>query len=265
MQPRCTGPRPPIAGLRCGRESRPRGCASWSKLLDRIFSPAYFVTMPKTIRPIVRCPWAGTDPIYRAYHDNEWGVPVHRDKKLFEFLILEGFQAGLSWITILKRRELFRVAFDNWDWRVIAAYKGADVSRLMGDAGIIRNRLKIVSAINNAKRFEEIRKEFGTFSRYMWRFTDNATVLPEKPYASWKDVPCTSPISDAMSADLRKRGFTFAGSVICYSHMQAVGMVNDHVRGCFRCPVTPSSILSPSPSPLRSQSSRSFRSLAAPG
>ncbi|HMD68159.1 MAG TPA: DNA-3-methyladenine glycosylase I [Chitinivibrionales bacterium] len=193
--------------------------------------------MRKQIKQLARCSWAGTDPVYLAYHDNEWGVPVHDDKKLFEFLTLEGFQAGLSWITILKRRDNFRKAFDNWDWDAISRYSGRDVKRLMADAGIIRNRLKIVSTINNAKRFIEVRKEFGTFSNYMWRFTDNKTLLPKRPYKAWKDIPARTGISDAMSEDLKKRGFTFVGSVICYSHMQAVGMVNDHVKGCFRCPI----------------------------
>jgi DNA-3-methyladenine glycosylase I len=184
-----------------------------------------------------RCPWAGSDPIYCAYHDNEWGVPVRDDKKLFEMLILEGFQAGLSWITILKRREHFRKAFDNWDWDRTSKYIAKDVKRLMSDKTIIRNRLKIAAAINNAKRFIETRKEFGTFSRYMWRFTGNTTLAPKRPYKTWKHVPCRTPVSDAMSADLKKRGFTFVGSIICYSHMQAVGMVNDHIKGCFKCPV----------------------------
>ena len=188
-------------------------------------------------KQFMRCSWAGSDPVYCAYHDNEWGVPVHDDKKLFEMLILEGFQAGLSWITILKRREQFRKAFDNWDWNAIARYGKRDVARLMSNQAIIRNRLKIVSAINNAKRFIETRKEFGTFSRYMWRFTDNKTLLPKRPYKSWKDIPARTPLSDAMSADLKKRGFTFVGSIICYSHMQAVGMVNDHIKGCFKCPI----------------------------
>jgi DNA-3-methyladenine glycosylase I len=183
----------------------------------------------------IRCPWAGNDPVYCAYHDNEWGVPVHDDKKLFEMLILEGFQAGLSWITILKRRENFRIAFDNWDWKLIAKYSSKNISRLLADTTIIRNRLKIVSTINNAKRFMEVRKEFGSFDSYMWHFTGNKTMVPEKPYKTWKNVPCRTDVSDAMSADLKKRGFTFVGSIICYSHMQAVGMVNDHVAGCFKC------------------------------
>jgi DNA-3-methyladenine glycosylase I len=182
----------------------------------------------------IRCPWAGTDPIYLDYHDNEWGVPVHDDKKLFEMLILEGFQAGLSWITILKRRENFRNVFDNWDWKKVARFTQKDVARLLCDKTIIRNRLKIVSAINNAKRFMEVRKDFGSFDSYMWRFTGNKTMVPEKPYKTWKQVPCRTDISDAMSADLKKRGFTFVGSIICYSHMQAVGMVNDHMAGCFK-------------------------------
>ncbi len=186
---------------------------------------------------MVRCPWAGTDPVYCDYHDKEWGVPVHKDRKFFEMLILEGFQAGLSWITILKRRERFRDAFDNWDWERVGAYTPADTSRLMKNPGIIRNRLKIESAINNARRFGEVRTEFGTFSRYMWKFTEGKTLVPKRPYATMKDVPAKTALSDAMSADLKKRGFSFVGSVICYSHMQAVGMVNDHVKGCFKCPV----------------------------
>jgi DNA-3-methyladenine glycosylase I len=197
----------------------------------------YQVKMLRVCRRLVRCSWAGTDPVYCAYHDNEWGVPVYSDKKLFEMLILEGFQAGLSWITILKRREQFRKAFDNWDWDRISRYTGKDIKCLMSDKTIIRNRLKIVSSINNARRFIEVRSEFGTFSRYMWRFTDGRTLFPKKSYASWKDVPARTTLSDAMSADLKKRGFTFVGSIICYSHMQAVGMVNDHIKGCFKCPI----------------------------
>jgi DNA-3-methyladenine glycosylase I len=191
--------------------------------------------MKQTSDNLVRCPWAGTDHVYQAYHDNEWGVPVHSDKKLFEFLTLEGFQAGLSWITILKRRDKFKRAFCNWDWEEIAHYSVKDVQRLMADQGIIRNRLKIESTINNAGRFIEVRKEFGTFSSYMWKFTNNKTLVPKRPYTTLKDIPCTTPLSDAMSTDLKKRGFKFVGSVICYSHMQVVGMVNDHVAGCFRC------------------------------
>ena len=181
---------------------------------------------------------AGADPLYCDYHDNEWGIPVRDDKRLFEMLILEGFQAGLSWITILKRRENFRKAFDNWDWNKIARYNAAKIASLLSDKSIIRNRLKIASAINNAKRFIEVRKEFGAFGKYMWKFTDNTTIIPARPYKTWKAIPARTPLSDAMSADLKKRGFTFVGSIICYSHMQAVGMVNDHVAGCFKCKKT---------------------------
>jgi DNA-3-methyladenine glycosylase I len=185
---------------------------------------------------LARCPWAGTDPVYLDYHDNEWGIPVHDDKTLFEMLILEGFQAGLSWITILKRRKNFKRAFHNWDWKKISGYTEKDVTRLCSDESIIRNRLKIASAINNARRFIEVRKDFGTFDSYMWKFTDNKTIIPARPYKTWKEIPARTPLSDAMSEDLKRRGFTFVGSIICYSHMQAVGMVNDHIAGCFRCP-----------------------------
>lgn len=190
--------------------------------------------MKKTSKEPVRCPWAGADPVYCDYHDNEWGVAEHDDKKLFEMLILEGFQAGLSWITILKRRANFRKAFDNWDWNKISRYTKKDIKRLLTDKSIIRNRLKIVSAVNNAKRFIEVRKEFGTFDKYMWGFTDNKTLVPVRPYKTWKDIPARTPLSDKWSADLKRRGFSFVGSVICYSHMQAVGMVNDHIEGCFK-------------------------------
>jgi DNA-3-methyladenine glycosylase I len=190
--------------------------------------------MKKTPKQPARCPWAGTDPVYCDYHDHEWGIPVHGDKKLFEMLILEGFQAGLSWITILKRRENFKRAFDNWDWDKVARYDNRKIAALLADKSIIRNRLKIKSAINNAKRFIDVRREFGTFDIYMWALTCNKTLVPKKPYKTWKHVPCRTDISDAMSADLKKRGFTFVGSIICYSHMQAVGMVNDHIAGCFK-------------------------------
>ncbi|MBD3421377.1 MAG: DNA-3-methyladenine glycosylase I [Chitinivibrionales bacterium] len=181
-----------------------------------------------------RCFWAGTDPVYIDYHDNEWGVPVHDDRKLFEFLILEGFQAGLSWITILKRREHFRKAFSNWDWRKIAQYTQKDIDRLLNDKGIIRNKLKVNAAVNNARRFIEVRKEFGSFDNYIWQFTNYQTLQPKVPYRSWQDVPASTPESDAMSKDLYKRGFKFVGPVICYAHMQATGMVNDHEQKCFR-------------------------------
>lgn len=183
---------------------------------------------------IDRCSWAGDDPLYCAYHDHEWGVPVHDDKRLFEFLILEGFQAGLSWITILRKRENFRKAFDHWEWERIAGYGKADVRRLLADKGIIRNRLKIEAAINNAARFMEVREEFGTFDRYVWQFTGYKTLRPHKRARTWKEVPTHTSQSDAMSRDLKKRGFRFVGTVICYAHMQATGMVDDHMAGCFR-------------------------------
>lgn len=181
-----------------------------------------------------RCSWAGDDPDYIRYHDQEWGIPVHDDRKLFEMLVLEGFQAGLSWITILKRRENFRRAFAGFDWEKVAAFKDKKIEELMLDSGIIRNRLKIISAVNNAKRFREVRAEFGTFDKYIWQFTNYKALFPPKPPKTWKDLPARTPESDQMSRDLKKRGFTFVGSVICYAFMQATGMVNDHLEGCFR-------------------------------
>ena len=181
-----------------------------------------------------RCDWAGSDPAYIAYHDGEWGVPVHDDRRLFEMLVLEGFQAGLSWLTILKRRQNFRKAFAGWDWKKVAAFTSADVARLQQDSGIIRNRLKISATINNAQRFIEVRKEFGSFDRYLWQFTDYKAIRRVPAARTIKDLPSRSPESDAMSKDLKKRGFSFVGSVICYSLMQAVGMVDDHIEECFR-------------------------------
>lgn len=180
---------------------------------------------------IVRCGWCGTDPLYVKYHDEEWGKPVYDDKTLFEFLILEGAQAGLSWITILRRREGYRQAFANFDVEKVAAFTDADVERLMNDAGIIRNRLKVNAAINNAKLFIGIQKEFGSFSDYMWGFLpDRKPIL--NPVKSMGDVPPRTEISDLISKDMKKRGFKFFGTTICYAHMQATGMVNDHVEGC---------------------------------
>ncbi|MBD3317414.1 MAG: DNA-3-methyladenine glycosylase I [Chitinivibrionales bacterium] len=181
-----------------------------------------------------RCDWAGNDPLYCDYHDNEWGVPVHNDRKLFEMLILEGFQAGLSWITILRKREAFRKAFRRWDWNEVARFTDKDVERLLGDSGIIRNRRKIEAAIRNAQAFERVRKEFGTFDRYIWRFTDGKTLRPAKRATCFAELPTHTPESDAMSKDLKKRGFSFVGTVICYAHMQATGMVDDHQAQCFK-------------------------------
>ncbi len=179
-----------------------------------------------------RCPWSTTDPLYLKYHDEEWGVPVHDDRKLFEFLVLEGAQAGLSWLTILRKREAYRKAFDNFEVKKVAKYDKAKIAKLLKDATIVRNRLKIESAVNNAKRFIEVQKEFGSFDRYMWQFVGGKPKVNHR--RTLKEIPATSPESDAMSKDLKARGFKFVGTTICYAHMQAVGMVNDHVVGCFR-------------------------------
>lgn len=181
-----------------------------------------------------RCSWAGTDPLYCRYHDEEWGDPVHDDKKLFEMLILEGFQAGLSWITILRKREHFREAFSEWDWERVARYDSREAERLLANPGIIRNKLKIRAAINNAQRFMEIRKVFGSFDTYVWGFTGNKQLRPKKRARCWEELPTHSPESDALSKDLKARGFKFVGTVIVYSHMQATGMVDDHMEHCWK-------------------------------
>ncbi|HWD90160.1 MAG TPA: DNA-3-methyladenine glycosylase I [Mucilaginibacter sp.] len=177
---------------------------------------------------IKRCLWAGTDELYVKYHDEEWGKEVHDDKKLFEFLILESAQAGLSWITILRRREGYRKAFAGFDVHKVAQFTEKDVERLMQDTGIIRNRAKIKSAINNAQKFIEVQKKFGSFDKYMYSFMPNG-----KPIINHTNhIPASTPISDTISKDMKKRGFTFFGSTIAYAHMQAVGMVNDHLPDC---------------------------------
>ncbi len=184
-----------------------------------------------------RCwPDVDSNPLMLQYHDEEWGVPLHDDHKLFEFLILEGFQAGLSWRTILNKREAFRAAFDGFDPKRVSRYGDAETARLLTDVGIVRNRRKVVAAITNAKLFLDVQHEFGTFDRYIWQFTNHQTLRKPDGIKSWEDVPATTPESDAMSKDLRKRGFKFVGSTICYAHMQATGMVNDHRDGCFRAP-----------------------------
>jgi DNA-3-methyladenine glycosylase I len=179
-----------------------------------------------------RCAWAGSDPLYVAYHDQEWGVPVHDDRLLFEFLILEGMQAGLSWATILKKRENFRRAFDNFDPARVALYGDEKVAALLGDAGIVRNRLKVAAAVQNARSFLEVQEESGTFDAYIWLFTGGKT--KKNAWLTLSDIPAHSPESDAMSKDLARRGFKFVGTTICYAFMQAVGMVNDHTVECFR-------------------------------
>ena len=175
---------------------------------------------------------SGHNQAYQAYHDQEWGVPMHDDRLLFEFLILEGAQAGLSWATILAKRENYRKAFDNFDANKISKYKDKDKKRLLNDIGIIRNRLKVDAAILNAQKFLEVKKEFGSFDKYIWSFVNHKTIVGK--FKSWKNIPATTKESDAMSKDLKERGFKFVGSTICYAFMEAVGMVNDHEVECFR-------------------------------
>jgi DNA-3-methyladenine glycosylase I len=181
---------------------------------------------------VIRCPWPGSDPLYQAYHDEEWGVPVHDDRLLFEFLTLEGAQAGLSWITILRKREAYCRAFAGFDPAVVAAFAAEETAALLADPGIVRNRLKIESTITNARAFLKVQEEFGSFDAYQWRFVDGEPIRN-----AWKrvaEVPASTPVSDALSRDLKQRGFRFVGTTICYAHMQAVGMVNDHTVECFR-------------------------------
>ena len=179
-----------------------------------------------------RCGWCKGDALYEAYHDNEWGVPVYDDNTLFEFLILETFQAGLSWITILRKRENFRKAFDNFDYQKIARYNQDKIDELLEDAGIIRNKLKVNATVSNAQSFIQIQKEFGSFSKYIWTFVDGKPI--KNKCMTMQDVPATTAISDVLSKDLKKRGFKFVGPTVVYAHMQATGMVNDHEVGCFR-------------------------------
>ena len=181
---------------------------------------------------IKRCTWCGNDPLYVAYHDEDWGVPVHDDRMLFEMLILEGAQAGLSWLTILKKRANYRNAFHGFEAARIARYDQAEIDRLMQEAGIVRNRLKIESAIKNARVFLKIQEEYGTFADYLWQYVDGTPVIN-----SWRqhnDLPAHTPLSDRLSKALKRRGFKFVGSTICYAFMQSIGMVNDHTTDCFR-------------------------------
>lgn len=178
-----------------------------------------------------RCGWCEKDDLYRNYHDNEWGKPVYDDPTLFEFLILETFQAGLSWYTILAKRENFRKAFDNFDLKKVSEYNESKIEELLQNEGIIRNKLKVRAIVTNAQAFIEIQKEFGSFSKYIWSFVDGKPI--DNNPKTLKDVPATTPISDALSKDLKKRGFKFVGSTVVYAHMQATGMVNDHIEECF--------------------------------
>ncbi|MGK0298052.1 MAG: DNA-3-methyladenine glycosylase I [Gammaproteobacteria bacterium] len=181
---------------------------------------------------IKRCEWSGNNPLYVKYHDKEWGVPVHNDKKLFEFIILEGAQAGLSWLTVLKKRAAYRKAFDKFNFEKIAKYKETKIKSLMSDAGIIRNRMKIDSAVRNANAFIQIREEFGTFNKYIWSFVNGKPI--QNKWKSMRELPAKTELSDTISSDLKKRGFNFVGSTIVYAYMQATGMVNDHETCCFR-------------------------------
>lgn len=179
-----------------------------------------------------RCPWSQSDPLYHRYHDDEWGVPCYDDKQLFEFLVLESAQAGLSWITVLRKRENYRKAFSDFDANKVARYNSRSVSRLMNDAGIVRNRLKIESAISNARLFLDLQDSHGSFSNYLWGFLDGKPI--QNAWRSLDQIPATTPQSDAISKDMKQLGFRFFGSTICYAHMQAMGMVNDHLTSCFR-------------------------------
>jgi DNA-3-methyladenine glycosylase I len=179
-----------------------------------------------------RCDWCGTEEIYVDYHNKDWGVPVHDDRLHFEMIILDGAQAGLSWITILKRRESYRKAFDSFDVLKVSRYSGKKIEKLLTDPGIIRNRLKVNSAVQNARSFLKIQKEFGSFDKYIWQFVNRKTI--QNKWKKMSELPAKTAQSDAMSKDLKKRGFSFVGSTICYAYMQAAGLVNDHTLGCFR-------------------------------
>ena len=179
-----------------------------------------------------RCDWCGSDPLYISYHDSEWGVPARDDTTLFEFLILEGAQAGLAWITVLRKREGYRKAFDGFDARVIAGYSDRQLDGILSDRAIIRNRLKVYGARQNARAFLQTQEEFGTFADYMWRFVDGRSI--RNTWATMDKVPASTPLSDAISRDMKERGFTFVGTTIMYAYMQATGMVNDHIISCFR-------------------------------
>lgn len=182
----------------------------------------------------IRCAWSGNDPLYQQYHDTEWGIPVHDDRHLFEMLNLEGAQAGLSWITILRKRENYRTAFDNFDAVVIACYDEGKIAELLANPGIVRNKLKVAGVVKNAHAFLRVQQEFGSFDAYLWRFVNGQPLINQR--ASLREIPAQTPEAEAMSKDLKKRGFTFVGPTICYAFMQAVGMVNDHTIDCFCYP-----------------------------
>ncbi len=182
--------------------------------------------------PRLRCDWCGTDPLCVAYHDEEWGVPVHDDRTWFEFLLLEGAQAGLAWITILRKREAYRRAYDGFDPETVARFGDDKVAELLADAGIVRNRLKIAASISNARAFLEVQEQFGSFDAYMWGFVDGRPI--QNRWRTMAELPAVTPLAEVLSKDLKRRGFRFVGPTIVYAHMQATGMVNDHLVGCFR-------------------------------
>jgi DNA-3-methyladenine glycosylase I len=186
----------------------------------------------QTDEAIVRCPWCGSDPLYIAYHDHEWGVPLHDEQRLFEMLTLEGAQAGLSWLTILRKREGYRRAFAGFDPQLVAGFDDADVARLLADPGIVRNRLKVASTISNAQAVLEVQARYGSLDAFLWRFVDGSPI--RNSWRSMAEIPASTPLSDAVSRELKRHGFRFVGSTICYAHMQSTGMVNDHLTGCFR-------------------------------
>lgn len=189
--------------------------------------------MPDTAdATVVRCPWCGSDPLYRAYHDQEWGLPLHDEQRLFEMLTLEGAQAGLSWLTILRKREGYRKAFAGFDPQLVAGFGDADVARLLADPGIVRNRLKIASTISNARAVLEVQARYGSLDAFLWGFVDGVPIRNSR--RSMAEIPASTPLSDTMSRELKRHGFRFVGTTICYAHMQATGMVNDHLTGCFR-------------------------------
>jgi len=193
---------------------------------------SFLTTRHEEIAMKRRCEWVGSDPLYTDYHDHEWGVPVHEDRRLFEMLILEGAQAGLSWITILKKREAYRQAFENFDPRKVSEFSEARVRQLLKNSGIIRNRLKIQATVQNAQAFLRVADEFKSFDQYIWQFVGHRPI--QNHWKRQQDIPAQTPESDAMTKDLKKRGFKFVGSTICYAFMQSVGMVNDHILDCFR-------------------------------
>jgi DNA-3-methyladenine glycosylase I len=180
----------------------------------------------------IRCPWCGNDPLYRAYHDQEWGVPLHDERHLFEMLTLEGAQAGLSWLTILRKREGYRRAFAGFDLQLVAGFDDRDVARLLADPGIVRNRLKVTATVSNARAVLEVQARYGSLDAFLWGFVDGAPI--RNSWRTMAEIPASTALSDTMSRELKRHGFRFVGSTICYAHMQATGMVNDHLTGCFR-------------------------------